>query len=84
MEEQSVESWEAFIKELSSLDERLALLKNESELYISNYLFRGQANSEWSLNTTLDRFVDTEISINEYYRLAFAAKPQIETFTDRR
>lgn len=83
MEENDLDTWEDFEAELSRLDERYSSLKSESSLYVSNYLFRGQSNSQWSLDTTLDRFVGGEVSVNKYYRLAFAAKPQIETFTGK-
>lgn len=51
--------------------------------HFSHLLFRGQASSEWSLDTTLERSNPKFTRLAEYYRIAGVAKPQVETFTDR-
>lgn len=43
-------------------------------------LFRGQANSEWDLETTLERSGHDE-SVEQYYRLIFRVKTEIEVAT---
>jgi len=50
---------------------------------VSEILFRGQADSKWKLETTLDRHIKKEISFVDYYKLIYSAKPQIESFTGK-
>ncbi len=51
---------------------------------ISDFLFRGQANSNWSLKTTLERYIGKEeYNLLEYYRTIRKIKSQIETLTKR-
>lgn len=45
-------------------------------------LFRGQANSEWSLKTTLDRSKNEGMSFAEYYRISSSFKTEVETLTE--
>lgn len=59
-------------------------MKESSDLSVSNYLFRGQSDHEWGLDTTLERCVPSELSLKRYYHFVLAVKPQIETLTNRR
>lgn len=52
--------------------------------HFSHLLFRGQASSVWSLETTLEREKPSFTELAEYYRAAAVAKTQVETFTERR
>jgi hypothetical protein len=48
----------------------------------SPLLFRGQANSEWPLTTTLERSGQREMLFREFYQLITARiGPAVETFT---
>ena len=47
-------------------------------------LFRGQSNSEWDLETTLERDFGKNIGLEYYYKRVCVAKPQIETYTGER
>jgi hypothetical protein len=74
MEERNLESWEEFerdLKELRKSDEDPS--ESRSEL-----LFRGQRDSCWRLETTLDREQD-RVRFIDYYRLIHRIHPQIET-----
>ncbi|MDP1657699.1 MAG: FRG domain-containing protein [Hylemonella sp.] len=51
--------------------------------YFSDLLFRGQANHDWALETTLERAKPQSKELAEYYRAVAIAKTQIETFTNR-
>src|SRR5216684_3329846 len=44
--------------------------------------FRGQANSKWYLNATLERRMDGTVTFSEYYSLIRTIKPAVETFTN--
>ena len=47
------------------------------------FLFRGQADSEWKLRTTLERAGREQMSLDAYYRLAVGGvKPAVESFID--
>ena len=44
-------------------------------------IFRGQSDSRWPLETTLDRAGQRDMSFADYYRMILRARPQIETLT---
>lgn len=46
-------------------------------------LFRGQADSQWELTTTLERADFDRMSFDDYYRLAVTrVRPTVEAFTN--
>jgi hypothetical protein len=75
MEEINVASWEEFIR---NLDE----IRSRDQPTPLPLLFRGQSNSCWPLNTTLDRATREGMLFREYYQLISAIKTEIETFTN--
>ena len=79
-----VESWEAFEVELAKLREVRTAIRMKSAHRPSPFLFRGERDETWNLETTLERRSKKEWSIAEYFRLTTVAKPMIETFTARR
>lgn len=46
-------------------------------------LFRGQADAEWLLKTTLERFSNKPWSVQEYAYLASFCGPEVESYTGR-
>jgi hypothetical protein len=81
--ERTLSCWEEFEDSVARLDEEHAARRGTGT-YISNLLFRGQSDSQWPLATTLDRFcAPAEVSLIQYYRIIFQAKPRIEAFTGR-
>lgn len=48
------------------------------------FLFRGQPDARWKLETTLDRYLPDAITVREYYRYAFRVKHRLETYTARK
>ena len=83
MEVVNLQSWEDFQRQLDALQEYRRHLSPDSSTYISPFLFRGQSNSEWSLTTTLERYIDGSMSLGDYYRVVSAIKAQVETYTDK-
>lgn len=82
MNEITIDTWEEFEELLLVFDQYRENLDEKTDLYVSNYLYRGQANHEWGLETTLERFTSKkDLSFSKYYRFALAAQPRIETFT---
>ena len=51
---------------------------------VSRFLYRGQANSTWRLDTTLERTLGSSCPLGRYYQFIAEARPQIEAFTDHK
>ena len=80
-----VGSWAEFTEAVLRIDKIYSDLRAENPgAYIQRPLWRGQSNAEWQLVTTLQRFAPNVRSLASYYWAAYAAKPQIESFTGRR
>lgn len=47
-------------------------------------VFRGQADADWRLATTLERRVPTGCYVDDYFRLIMRIKPEVETYSSRR
>ncbi len=71
MQSIDVETWEQFEDEL----------KNRGISIGQRYLFRGQSNACWALDTTLERTGERDMFFSDYYNLISAIRPQVETFT---
>lgn len=84
MEHVELEKWEEFEARIEAMNQELNSARGANKGSHSDYLFRGQDNSNWGLVTTLDRAISEAWSFTKYFRLVSAAKPQIETFTDNR
>lgn len=73
--EENLNSWEDLQVKIGNLIESLG---EKSE----KLLFRGQSNSKWKINTTLERKLKPPISLNRYYRFAYTAKTRLETLVN--
>lgn len=77
-----VESWEQFQNEIEDLLK--FSFQERQALYISETFFRGQADAKWPLTTTLERYLKkTDIRILDYFYTIYAARPRIESFTEK-
>ena len=76
-------SWKEFEDLLESFHSERKKLADKSTLHVSKPLFRGQSSSGRHLTTTLERYVEVKYSLKDYYRKISAAKPQIETLTEK-
>src|ERR1700728_1324218 len=74
--QKTVNSWQEFERELRSIRKRLRQAKPGT---MPRLLFRGQESSRWPLSTTLERRGRDEMSFSDYYRLIWAARPQVES-----
>jgi FRG domain-containing protein len=81
MKEEIAPSWQDFEKILGPIEDLRQ--KARERQYVSELLYRGQADFRWRLETTLERTVSKPVSLEEYYRLTKQAKPRIETFADK-
>ena len=82
MEVKELSSWAEFENELNGLTRELALARFASNA--SSFLFRGQADAGWSLDTTLDRRLREPVKYVQYMQWVSAAKPQIESLANER
>ncbi len=84
MQEKPLNNWDEFEAELKKLFAHRKYLLEEGRKGVSDFLFRGQANSSWHLKATLERYTgEEECNLLDYYQTMRKIKPQIETFTDR-
>lgn len=83
MEEKTLNNWNQFEEAITDLEQKRLKKQSDTVLKISEHLYRGQRDSKWLLETTLDRFFKTDVSLEYYYRIILAAKPRVETFTER-
>ena len=81
MKEEIASTWRDFEKVLGQIEDLQQ--KARERRYVSELFYRGQADSRWSLETTLERTVPKPVSLDEYYRLTKQAKLRIETFADK-
>lgn len=80
-------SWSEFEGALRKIDDERQVTKSGRSL--NPPLFRGLGNTQWGLETTLERYCSLECrrpltSLLEYYRRVSASKPVIETLGNRR
>jgi len=73
--EKKLNSWEELQSEIDNLSSELGE-KSDS------LLFRGQADSTWELDTTMERNLKTPVYLDRYYHFAYTAKPKLETFVN--
>lgn len=84
MEEITASSWEAFEKILGQIEsQRREFQEQPLSNGVSNFHYRGQPSSCWHLETSLDRSINQQISLIEYFKLAQMAKSRLESFTER-
>jgi FRG domain len=74
-----------YASKMSTWDEfeqTISRLRDSHKKAIGGILFRGQADSSWPLQTTLERRTGPQYKIQDYYFLILRIKDQIETFTN--
>jgi hypothetical protein len=75
MHEKDLSSWEEF-------EEQLKELNNERNNFgtSDDFIFRGVERKSYRLETTLERYVDKNITLKDYYDLIFLAQYEIHSF----
>ncbi len=84
MREIKLSCWEDFEAETMKLFDRLKAKRAEKNTYVSDLLFRGQANACWPLRTTLERYTTKQYSMKEYFRLMQGVQSAVESHTPSR
>jgi hypothetical protein len=86
----NVESWKDLEDHIQRVKDKLNDKKSKNGgIYVSPLLFRGQANSEWGLKTTLERFVENKkcrqnFTWHEYYNILESLLPATDVFTNQK
>ena len=80
----NVRTWEECQSQFKDLLHYRGSLRQEARrTHISRFLYRGHANAEWKLTTTLERYFKHNMFYEDYYHIISAASPQIESFTGK-
>lgn len=80
--ENTLETWEEFLDHLKTIKYFRDSLVGHDHNYVSALIYRGQANSKWNLDTTLERFRgENRYEIRKYYKKIHEASYEIEAFT---
>lgn len=84
MDIRKIKNWETFESELNKINAQLISYKKDNYGSVSLPLYRGQSDSTFALNTTLERYFDKPVSFDKYQHYLFAVKPAIEVFTEKK
>src|SRR5689334_20036633 len=77
-----VNSWAAFEQAIAE-DYQLRRENSRSHLNVSEVLFRGHANADWPLQTTLERFTGATITVKSYLSLLRRIQPYVQSLTNK-
>ncbi|MFA7676849.1 MAG: FRG domain-containing protein [Candidatus Omnitrophota bacterium] len=83
MIKKDLDTWEQFEGEVNSLTSKIKEIRGNSKSYQSPILFRGQRDSEWPLETTLDR-IKKNLSQKQYYIIMKSVQSSVESCTEKR
>lgn len=79
-----LDSWDDFRSQVFRLETQCAALsEGKPWRAVSRVVYRGQANSEWALETTLERFVGPNSTMLSYYGAVSAILPYLQSFTGK-
>lgn len=81
MAPKKIENWKDFEEMIDGAETEYQNFKENSKGLVSHPLYRGQSNSAWGLETTLERFLGKNISVEKYYRLIHRIQPIVESCT---
>lgn len=84
MEETVGHSWAEFEAWVDDLADQYRQLKSDTNMGVSTLVFRGQSDSTWGLQTTLDRYRGAVRDVFGYFRAIDGVKSAIESLTDQR
>jgi hypothetical protein len=76
-------SWEAFESEIEGLFSAVKNRRSETDTYVSEPLFRGLADSNWGLQTTLERYSAKEYTVRPYFEIIRGVRPEAQSFTGK-
>ena len=83
IKERVLKDWETFEAEVSRIFDENESKKRASSNHVSTPLFRGHADKDWTLSTTLERFTGAQFSIKAYYHVLKSVEPAVSSLTGR-
>jgi hypothetical protein len=83
MKEKELKSWSEFTDILSEIKGEINEAEKPEGAASNLILYRGQSNSTWLLNTTLERYSADSWLVQDYINLLAKCAPEIESFMDR-
>lgn len=69
METHNLDSWEAFEDGVKQIEIKTEELEKSTSSHTTSVFYRGQANAEWHLKSTLERKVKKDITVDSYFNL---------------
>jgi hypothetical protein len=84
VKEVPVKDWASFEAEADRVLGDFETRKGAGKGYMSDPLFRGQADQSWPLETTLERLSTKPYSVKSYYRLLLSVAPAVVSMTSRK
>ena len=88
METIDLDDWNGFPKAVADIRARFGqrtIERNGKQLTVENeVVFRGQADSDWDLETTLERISSDRITVQTYLERATSITCELETVSGRR
>ncbi len=81
MKEEFLNTWEDFEDHISQLKDEVSSHRKGEGHFKLEYLFRGLPNSDYKLETTLERFTGKLFLLEEYDKILRETKPQVEALT---
>jgi FRG domain-containing protein len=79
-----LESWDELEHEVTKLHGFLKDRKLSSDGHVSKPLFRGQRSVSWNLKTTLERYLNQDISVELYNYYLTSIHPAVESYTGKK
>jgi hypothetical protein len=76
-------NWADFEAKILELEHHREQLKPAAGGKVHKFLFRGQPNSEWKLESTLEREYGQNFDVLKYYKKVLATKSFVSTFTEK-
>jgi hypothetical protein len=83
METKPLKSWEEFEETLVRIDEETKSLREKTQRHVDYPLFRGHSNSEWLLESTIDR-IQKGMSVSDYYKIIENVHKHVEACTGKK
>jgi hypothetical protein len=79
-----LKSWDEFSSKTGLLISKHRDLVESEQSHVTEFLFRGQPDYNFPLQSTFERRKYWSLKFSDYFRLAHRAKPEVETFAGER
>jgi len=84
METRKINYWQEYLDEIEKIKGEYTNHQVGNFKIGNTILFRGQANADWPLETTLERYTNQKWTVKSYSKLTYRCLHQVESFTERK